>query len=70
MSFLVIEALSKAFGPHVAFAGFDLVVEQGEFMALLGPSGLRRLPTVMGFASLNPSYWSNMPACPFSSSRL
>jgi putative spermidine/putrescine transport system ATP-binding protein len=50
MSFLVIEGLSKAFGQHVAVAGLDLVVAQGEFMALLGPSGCGKTTTLQMIA--------------------
>ncbi len=39
MSFLQLQALGKRFGEHTAVAGFDLEVEQGEFIAFLGPSG-------------------------------
>src|SRR5580704_5359397 len=54
MSFLVIEDLSKAFGPHVAVAGLDLVVGQGEFMALLGPSGCGKTTTLQMIAGFVP----------------
>src|SRR5438132_7123464 len=50
MSFLVIAGLSKAFGSHVAVAGLDLVVERGEFMALLGPSGCGKATTLQMIA--------------------
>ena len=50
MSFLVIEGLTKAFGSHTAVAGLDLVVERGEFMALLGPSGCGKTTTLQMIA--------------------
>src|ERR1700736_5325315 len=50
MSFLVIAGLQKAFGSHVAAAGLALVVERGEFMALLGPSGCGKTTTLQMIA--------------------
>jgi len=39
MAFLDINHLHKQFGEFVAVSGFDVQVEQGEFISLLGPSG-------------------------------
>jgi multiple sugar transport system ATP-binding protein len=39
MADIVIDAVSKAFGPVVALESVDLRVADGEFLALLGPSG-------------------------------
>ena len=39
MAFLEIDQLHKQFGGLAAVTGFDLDVEQGEFISLLGPSG-------------------------------
>jgi putative spermidine/putrescine transport system ATP-binding protein len=50
MSFLSVNGLSKSFGSHVAVAGLDLVVERGEFMALLGPSGCGKTTTLQMIA--------------------
>jgi putative spermidine/putrescine transport system ATP-binding protein len=50
MSFLSINGLTKSFGSHVAVAGLDLVVERGEFMALLGPSGCGKTTTLQMIA--------------------
>jgi putative spermidine/putrescine transport system ATP-binding protein len=50
MSFLSINGLTKSFGSHVAVAGLDLMVERGEFMALLGPSGCGKTTTLQMIA--------------------
>jgi len=39
MAFLEVDQLSKQFGAMTAVSGFDLDVDQGEFVSLLGPSG-------------------------------
>ncbi|MFL5260523.1 MAG: amino acid ABC transporter ATP-binding protein, partial [Hyphomicrobiales bacterium] len=39
MTLLTLEALTKRFGDHVALAGIDLSVAQGERVAIIGPSG-------------------------------
>ena len=39
MAFLEIDQLHKQFGDLPAVSGFDVDVEQGEFLSLLGPSG-------------------------------
>src|SRR5258707_1043897 len=50
MSFLVLEALTKRFGPHVAVDGLSLGVDKGEFVALLGPSGCGKTTTLQMIA--------------------
>jgi putative spermidine/putrescine transport system ATP-binding protein len=50
MSFLVLEALTKRFGPHVAVDGLSLGVDRGEFVALLGPSGCGKTTTLQMIA--------------------
>ncbi len=39
---LVLRGLRKSFGSAVAVDGVDLEVGRGEFVTLLGPSGLRQ----------------------------
>jgi putative spermidine/putrescine transport system ATP-binding protein len=39
MSFLSITSATKSFGPNTVVKGFDLEVQQGEFVSFLGPSG-------------------------------
>ena len=50
MSFLVLEALTKRFGGHVAVDGLSLGVDKGEFVALLGPSGCGKTTTLQMIA--------------------
>ena len=50
MSFLVLENLSKRFGPHLAVDGLSLGVEKGEFVSLLGPSGCGKTTTLQMIA--------------------
>ena len=52
MSFLDLKTLVKSFGPNTVVKGFDLGIEQGEFISLLGPSGCGKttvLRMVAGF---------------------
>jgi putative spermidine/putrescine transport system ATP-binding protein len=46
MSFLVLENLTKRFGPHTAVDGLSLGVDKGEFVSLLGPSGCGKTTTL------------------------
>ncbi|MDR0253963.1 MAG: Fe3+/spermidine/putrescine ABC transporter ATP-binding protein, partial [Brucellaceae bacterium] len=39
MSFLNLKQVSKIYGKFTAVKDFDLAVEKGEFISLLGPSG-------------------------------
>jgi spermidine/putrescine transport system ATP-binding protein len=52
MSRIRFEGVSKAYGDTTALNGFDLEIDEGEFMALLGPSGCGKttaLRLVAGF---------------------
>ena len=51
---LQIENVSAAFGDHVVLDGINLLIQPGEFFALLGPSGCGKttlLRTIAGFAT-------------------
>ncbi len=50
MAFLELESLTKRFGGQTAVDGLSLVVEKGEFIALLGPSGCGKTTTLQMIA--------------------
>ena len=50
MAFLELENLTKRFGGQTAVDGLSLVVEKGEFIALLGPSGCGKTTTLQMIA--------------------
>jgi iron(III) transport system ATP-binding protein len=52
MSRVVVSKLRKQFGQTVALPGFNLVVENGEFVALLGPSGCGKTTVLRILAGL------------------
>ncbi|HEY0293904.1 MAG TPA: ABC transporter ATP-binding protein [Bordetella sp.] len=55
MAFLRLEQVSKYYGDLCVVSGFDLAVEQGEFVSLLGPSGCGKTTTlqmIAGFAEV------------------
>ena len=42
MAYVELQNLRREFGEVVALDGIDLSLEEGEFLSLLGPSGLRQ----------------------------
>ena len=50
MAFVEIRGLDKRFGAEAAVQGFELAVEQGEFVTLLGPSGCGKTTTLQMLA--------------------
>ncbi len=50
MSFLTLTDLTKAYGDVAVVDGFNLSVEQGEFVSLLGPSGCGKTTTLQMIA--------------------
>ena len=42
MAFVELENLHRSFGEVVALDGISISLEEGEFLSLLGPSGLRQ----------------------------
>ena len=52
MSNVVLEKVSRNFGEFAAVSGFDLRVNEGEFVTLLGPSGCGKTTTLRMVADL------------------
>ena len=52
MSFLALRGITKHYPgtDKPAVSGFDLDIEQGEFVSLLGPSGCGKTTTLSGLA--------------------
>ena len=46
MSKLVLRGVEKRYGSTVAVSGFDLALNEGEFVSLLGPSGCGKTTTL------------------------
>jgi len=46
MAYLELNHLRKTFGPAIAVARFDLMVERGQFISFLGPSGCGKTTTL------------------------
>jgi len=52
MSYLVLNNLTKRYGPTAAVDGLNLEIKQGEFVSLLGPSGCGKTTTLRMIAGL------------------
>ena len=64
MSRIVLDGVSKHFGPVVAVEDFNLAIEDGEFLVLLGPSGCgpsTALRTIVSNAPSPPRYTLTRP---------
>jgi ABC-type polar amino acid transport system ATPase subunit len=54
MSLLEVHGLRKSFGSHLALAGVDLTVDQGEVVVVIGPSGSGKSTLVRCLHQLEP----------------